>query len=161
MIPDLLLAAVLGLVVVLAIVVLTVLLRDRARTSAELAAAHAEAAALRARVDALAVQVVAARREPQEFVITHLGEDEDEPLAPSVPTRIDGKLFADLVLRETVVKAAALGHGVRRAVAPEVRNRVRFEMRREVKRSRKARKDEFRQVRQEMRDRQRAAEATA
>ena len=43
-----------------------------------------------------------------------------------------GALFADLVLRETVVKAASLAHGVRRALDPETRNRIRFEMRREV-----------------------------
>jgi len=158
---DLLVAAALVLLVVLVAALLVVFVRDRARTRAELAATRDEAAELRARIDRLAVQLAAARREPQEFVITHLGED-DEDLTPStVETHVDGKLFADLVLRETVVKAAAFGHGVRRAVAPEVRNRIRFEVRREVRRSRKARKDEFRQVRREMRDRQRAAEATA
>ena len=162
MIPDLLVAAALVLLVVLVAGLFVVLLRDRAQTRAELAATRDEAAELRARVDRLAVQVAGVRHEPQEFVITHLGEDEEyDPDPATVETHIDGKLFADLVLRETVVKAAAFGHGVRRAMAPGVRNRIRFEVRRELKRSRKARKDEFRQVRREMRDRQRAAEATA
>jgi hypothetical protein len=159
--PDLLVPAALALVVVLALALFAVLLRDRSRVRAELAATHAEAAELRSRIDALAVQVAASRREPEEFVITHLGEsDPDVDSADSLPGdgRIDGKLFADLVLRETVVKAAALGHGVRRAMAPETRNRIRFEIRREVRRSRKARKEETRQVRREMQDRRRQAE---
>jgi hypothetical protein len=159
--PDLLVPAGLALVVVLALVLLAVLIRDRSRVRAELAATHAEAADLRSRIDALAVQIAASRREPEEFVITHLGEsDPGLDAADPLPGdgRIDGKLFADLVLRETAVKAAALGHGVRRAMAPETRNRIRFEIRREVKRSRKARKEETRQVRREMQDRRRQAE---
>lgn len=159
--PDLLIPAALALVVVLALVLFAVLLRDRSRVRTEIAATHAEAAELRSRIDALAVQIAASRREPEEFVITHLGESDPEVGDVSeLPGdgRIDGKLFADLVLRETVVKAAALGHGVRRAMAPETRNRIRFEIRREVKRSRKARKEETRQVRREMQDRRRQAE---
>jgi len=159
--PDLLVPAALALVVVLALVLFAVLMRDRSRVRAELAATHAEAAELRSRIDALAVQIAASRREPEEFVITHLGEsdpDLDSADSLSGDGRIDGKLFADLVLRETVVKAAALGHGVRRAMAPETRNRIRFEIKREVKRSRKARKEETRQVRREMQDRRRQAE---
>ena len=160
--PDLLVPAALALGVVLALVLLAVLLRDRSKVRAELVATRAEAAELRSRIDALAVQVAASRREPEEFVITHLGEDGFETGPEGLPQpedqRIDGKLFADLVLRETVVKAAALGHGVRRAMAPETRNRIRFEIKREVRRSRKARKEETRQVRREMQDRRRQAE---
>ena len=37
-----------------------------------------------------------------------------------------------MVLRETVVKAASLAHGVRRGLAPATRNRIRFEMKQEV-----------------------------
>ena len=61
-----------------------------------------------------------------EYVITHLGEPEPEP--EPVPT-VAAPVFADIVLRETVVQAASLVHGVRRALAPETRNRIRFEMR--------------------------------
>lgn len=167
MTPDVLLIVALALLgalaVVLAVVLLRTLLRDRARTRAELEATRSEAAELRARIDALAVQVAAARREPEEYVITHLGEDDEPVPAGSTTTldvaRLDGRLFADIVLRETVVKAAALGHGVRRAMAPETRNRIRFEMRREVKRSRKERRAELRRIRRELQDRQRAAAA--
>jgi hypothetical protein len=160
--PTLLLALVLVVLVTLAGVLAALLLKERARSREALARTRSEAAELRARVDALAAHAAAqdrARREPEEFVITHLGEPEDEDALFSGPTatRIDGKLFADLVLRESIVKAAALTHGVRRALAPETRNRIRFEMKREVKRAKRSRKDEFRQVRDEMRARARAA----
>jgi hypothetical protein len=91
-----------------------------------------------------------------DYVITHLGEPEDEPDVESAPTVAPG-LFADLVLRETVVQTASLFHGVRRALSPESRNRIRFEMRREVKRSRKQRRADLREARREWEARQRAA----
>ncbi|MCW2795677.1 hypothetical protein, partial [Nocardioides sp.] len=69
---------------------------------------------------------------------------------------VDGPLFADLVLRETVVQAASLARGLRRALAPEMRNRIRFEMRREVKRSRKQRRADLKAARREWEARQRA-----
>ncbi|RJS47377.1 hypothetical protein [Nocardioides cavernaquae] len=158
--PTLLLALVLVVLVTLAGVLAALLLKERARSREALARTRSEAAELRARVDALAAHAAAqdrARREPEEFVITHLGEPEPEDYVGPTATRIDGKLFADLVLRESLVKAAALTHGVRRALAPETRNRIRFEMKREVKRAKRSRKDEFRQVRDEMRARARAA----
>lgn len=87
---------------------------------------------------------------PEEYVITHVGER--QPPAPAVP----GPLFADLVLRESVVRVVSLAAGMRRALAPETRNRIRFEMRREVKRARKQRKTDLRQARREWEARQRA-----
>ena len=163
--PDLLVPGALVALLVLVLVLFGWLMRDRRRTHAALGAARAEARQALAEVAALRVRVTAAEPRPEatEFVITDLGEGEGlDPVAgapyPSVDAqKIDGKLFADLVLRETVVKAAAFGHGVRRAMRPESRNRIRFEVRREIKRSRKERKDEFKQVRREMRDRQRAS----
>lgn len=158
--PTLLLTLVLVVLVTLAGVLAALLLKERARSREALAKTRSEAAELRVRVDALAAHAAAqdrARREPEEFVITHLGEPDPDDYAEPTATRIDGKLFADLVLRESLVKAAALTHGVRRALAPETRNRIRFEMKREVKRAKRSRKDEFRQVRDEMRARARAA----
>ena len=87
-----------------------------------------------------------------EFVITGLGTSAAEEAAPTVEAR----LFTDIVLRETVVHAASFVHGVRRALAPESRNRIRFEMRREVKRSRKQRRADVREARREWEARQRA-----
>jgi hypothetical protein len=93
--------------------------------------------------------------EPPEYVITHLGEVKPEPEVETVPTVAPG-MFADIVLRESVVQAASLFHGVRRALAPETRNRIRFEMRREVKRSRKQRRADLRAARREWEARQRS-----
>ena len=70
---------------------------------------------------------------------------------------MESRLFADLVLRETVVKAASFVYGVRRGLSPANRNRIWFEMRREVKRARKERKAEEREAVREWRARQRAA----
>jgi hypothetical protein len=91
-----------------------------------------------------------------EYVITRVGEPEPEP--EPVPT-VAAPVFADIVLRETVVHTASLFHGLRRALAPETRNRIRFHMRQEVKRSRKQRRIELREVRREWAARQRAAMA--
>ena len=95
------------------------------------------------------------RASATEFVITDLGQPASEP-EPAAGSSVGGALFADLVLRETVVKAASLAYGVRRALDAETRNRVRFEMRREVRRSRKQRKVETREARRAWSARQRA-----
>lgn len=92
--------------------------------------------------------------EPVDYVITKIGEPEPEP----VPT-VAAPVFADLLLKETVVQTASLFQGLRRALAPETRNRIRFHMRQEVKRSRKQRRSELREVRREWVARQRAAMA--
>ena len=93
-----------------------------------------------------------------QYVITQVGEPvpalEPEPVA-TVPAPV----FADIVARETVVQTASLVHGLRRALAPETRNRIRFHMRQEVKRSRKQRRTELREVRREWAARQRVATA--
>lgn len=87
-----------------------------------------------------------------EFVITRVGKAEPVRAVPA-------PVFADLVLKETVVQTASLFHGLRRALAPETRNRIRFHVRQEVKRSRKQRRTELREVRREWAARQRAAMA--
>lgn len=137
--------------VALTLLVLLVLVRDRRRVAAELTETRAEAAELRAKVDALALKEAASSRPAAEFVITDIDRADRVPVE-----RIEGRLFADIVLRETVVKAAAAVGGVRRALSPEVRNRVRFEMKREVKRARKERKQELKQARRDLHARQRA-----
>lgn len=74
------------------------------------------------------------------YVITAIDEVGEVAQVQAVPARIDGALFADIVARESVIKAAGLAHGLRRALSAENRNRIRFEFRREVKRSRKQRR---------------------
>lgn len=134
------LAAVLSVVLLLVLV----LVRTRAQTTRELSKAHAETALLRGQVaeieKRLALPRIAVRDHP-DYVITDLGEQESPDRAPA--PRLEAPLFADLVLRETVVQAASLVHGLRRALAAESRNRIRFEMRREVRASRKRRRREM------------------
>ena len=107
------------------------------------------------------------RAEETEYLITHLGEDtpderdaddaRDAASAPMLPVPV----FADMVLRETAVQATTLAAGLRRALSPEVRHRIRFEMRREVKRARRQRRADLRAARRDLHARQRAAEQVA
>jgi hypothetical protein len=157
--------AFLGALTLASLVLAVVLLRTRATTSRDLRSAHAETASLRAQLEDLDRRLTHAppRAHPDpEFVITHLGETGPATAPAAAPVgapvgapvvgvdaveRVDSALFADLVLRETVVKAASLTHGLRRALAPEVRNRIRFEMGREVKRARKQRRADLKAAR--------------
>ena len=84
-------------------------------------------------------------------VITRIDEPE-----PAADHRIDGSLFADLVLRESLVKGVSLAYGIGRALSPETRNRIRFLMRQEVKRARKQRRADLRAARRHLADHQRA-----
>lgn len=154
--------AVLVLLVLVALAVGTVLLllavrRHRAHTDDVLAAASTQAEELRRHLTALEERVAAetpatsvpAREEDPEYLITELGRS--KPAVPMLP----GPLFADQVVRESMIRAASLVAGLRRALAPETRNRIRFEMKREVKRSRKQRKADVRQAVREWEARQR------
>lgn len=160
--------AVIGALALLAVVLVVLLVLARSRTTRELRAARAEAASLRAQVEEIERRLAQAASRPRiepGYVITHLGEEDpvpaerDDVRASGSVERIDGALFADLVLREAVVKTASLAHGLRRALAPETRNRIRFEMRREVKRARKQRRRELRDLAQQVRATQRAEDA--
>jgi hypothetical protein len=150
------LAAVVLAAVTFVVLFAVALRRVRIRTAEELLLARAEAAALRAQVEDIERRLsTPVTTEEHEYVITRLGDEpsvEPQEPAPTVP----GPLFADLVLRESVVQAASLASGLRRALAPETRNRIRFEMKREVKRARKQRRADLRQARREWEDRQRA-----
>ena len=100
-----------------------------------------------------------------EFVITRVGQAAPEegatPSATAPAPTLSAPVFADLVLRESVVQTASLFQGLRRALTPETRNRIRFHVRAEVKRSRKQRRAELREVRREWAARQRATMAAA
>ncbi len=148
--------------VLLAVLVLVLLV---AATRRALVRVRHEADALVGRVaeleQRLAAQETAAPGVPaateaadREYVITHLGE---EPEAAAAAPVVPAPVFADLVLRESVVQAATLAAGLRRALSPETRHRIRFEMRREVKRARKQRRADLRAARRDLHDRERAA----
>jgi hypothetical protein len=152
------LAATGALVIGLALVAVVVAVRAQRRA----AGADGLVASLAERVAALEergtdVRPPAADAGPSTYVITQL----DRPERADVPVArdIDGRLFADIVARETVVKAASWTHGLRRALSPENRNRIRFEVRQEVRRTGRARRAETKQALREYRARERAASA--
>jgi hypothetical protein len=153
--------ALVGVLALVTVGLAVALWRGRVHTRRELARAREESAELRAELAAieqrLAEPATSTAEAGSDYVITRVGEAEDdaEP-APVVEGTIDRQLFADLVLRETVVRAGGLAHGLRRALSPAVRNRIRFEVRREVKRSRKQRRADLREARREWQARQRA-----
>jgi hypothetical protein len=127
----------------LATVVLGALLvRERRRNDVALGAAFAGQAELRRLVEerlGSAGGSVAAAPAPAEFLITDAGErvDVDERTVPE-------RLVLSATLGEPLVKATAFTYGVRRALGAESRHRIRFAMRREVRRSRKHRRQEMR-----------------
>ncbi len=86
------------------------------------------------------------------MLITDLGAAGEEE---AEVRRVEGRLFADAMVREAVVKAASFGYGVRRALTPENRNRIRFLMKQEVKRSRRQRRADLRAARRYLADQQR------
>jgi hypothetical protein len=145
-------------VVALTALALAVIARRRAH--------HAEAA-LAALADRIAVLESPATAAPQPlvsdapttYVITGIGVD-DEPEAPPLARPIDGRLFADIVARETVVKAASWTHGLRRALSPESRNRIRFQVRQETRQAGRERRAEMKQALREFRARERDAART-
>lgn len=148
----------LGGVAIVALVVvvmglLVALSRLRARTDREMAAAYEETVALRERLDRLEAErpgQATARPIVTEYRITGLGEPE-----PDEPAHLERAVFADLLLRESVIRLGSLGHGVRRALSAESRHRIRFEMKRELKRTRKQRRAEQREAYRDWQARQR------
>lgn len=142
---------------VVVLLLLTVVLRRarraRRRLEDELAASREELAAVQRRLDALA-----RRLEPRpvpdatEYVITTAGEpDPDDVAAAAPPVPVSGRQFASLALGESLVTVISFGHGVRRALSAENRNRIGFEMRREVRRSRKQRRRAEKEARRHLR----------
>jgi hypothetical protein len=128
------LAVLAGLVALAAVVLAAV---ERRRTRAELRSCHAEIAALRTRVDDLGR--APGRERNEDYVITTL------PVVAPVPDddRV-GAGFVSVAAGESLVRLVSLAHGLRRALSPESRNRIGFEMRREVKRARKQRRRDVR-----------------
>lgn len=149
----------LGALALGALLLVVALVRLRARTRADLAAARDESAALRERLDRLEAEQArpepAVRAEEREYTITHLGEQPAAQRQEVEPVSLEKTVFADLLLRESVIRLGSLSHGVRRALSAESRNRIRFEMRREVKRARKQRRVEQREAYREWQARRR------
>ena len=156
----------LALVLLVVVLVLTTVVRRLAARVAVLEAAVRTAPA------PAAERAFRSTEPPTSYVITAVedgadradraGATADREVAATpgvVQGRIDGVLFADIVAREGVIKAAGLVHGVRRALDPETRNRIRFEMKREVKRSRRQRRADLKAALRDLQARERADQA--
>lgn len=125
----------------------------RRRMQADVRSCRAEIADLRARVDELSRTSGRPERDRHDdYVITTL------PLVapPEEPVQGDAREaagFVSLAVGESLVRVVSLAHGVRRALSPENRHRIGFEMRREVKRARKQRRRDVREAQRHLRTR--------
>lgn len=139
----LVLAAVAAAALVASAVLLVALLRQRGRSRADLEAvlahARAETGELRRRLEALTERIERPAPGEAEFVITSVGE----AVPATEPLEVPDRLVLGATLGEPLVKAAAFTHGVRRALSAESRNRIRFAMRQEARRSRRERRREM------------------
>jgi hypothetical protein len=150
--------------VALAALLLALLGVRRARRAEALAARLADRVALLESPVTDVPRPVADDADATAYVITGLEPhptDRDEPGRVPVAAPIDGRLFADIVARETVVKAASWTAGLRRALSAESRNRIRFQVRQETRRAGRERRAETKQALREFRARERAAGARA
>ncbi len=66
-------------------------------------------------------------------------------------TALTAGRFASVAVGESLVRVLSLGYGVRRALSAENRNRIRFEMRREVKRARRQRRRDLKEAKRHLR----------
>jgi hypothetical protein len=141
-------------VVLLALAVLLArAFRGRRRLEDELAASREELVMVQRRLDALARRLEPRPvPDPTEYVITTAGEPDPDDVAAAAPAvPVTGRQFASMALGESLVTIFSFGYGVRRALSAENRNRIGFEMRREVRRSRKERKRVEKQARRHLR----------
>jgi hypothetical protein len=151
-------AAVALLLVCVVVLVLRSRTISRRHLAAALARAEAETAELRSRLDALTEQLERQsssmiRVDDPAYVITDAGAP---PLEPTIADRV----VLSATLGEPLVKVVAFGHGMRRALSAESRNKIWFEMRREVRRARKQRRREMKDAWRRMQAADRASQAT-
>jgi hypothetical protein len=137
--------------------------RSRRRMSEELRASREELRSLRDRFEELSAALAAppSGRDGGEDVGGYLITSLPDTRAAGVPpagaaaagTPVDLRRFAVLAAGESLVRLVSLGYGVRRALSPRSRDRVRLEMREEMRRSRRRRRDELREARRYLRSR--------
>lgn len=143
-----------ALAVLLLAVVLAVMVRHavaaRHELAVQLAATRDDVERLERQVDELERALRRFRAEAREagderaYVVTDAGVVRLTD-ASAAPDQVEARpvpdgLVLSATLGEPLVKAAAFGHGVRRALRAESRNRIRFAMRQEVRRSRRQRR---------------------
>jgi hypothetical protein len=141
-------------VLLLVAVLLVVVLRSRAAARRALATSHAETELLRQRLEALEERLETTSASLVEtrdaYLITDAGLEKPPP-------NVSDRVVLSATFGEPLVKVVAFGHGVVRALSPESRNRIWFEMKREVRRARKQRRRETKEAWRAMRADQRAA----
>jgi uncharacterized membrane protein len=144
-------AAVVAVLLVLG-VLLAVSLAGRARVRRDLDDSREQLEALRHRVDELSASAatVPAAVPPAEYLITSIAAPHSAALEPPAGVPLSTGEFVSVALAESLVRIASFGYGVRRALSAENRNRIAFEMRREVKRSRRQRRQEVKQARRNL-----------
>jgi len=145
---------------------------SRAGLQQQLVGAREDVLALTERIEALSAEVVetrrvaeeqAARHEVAPFVITGVVAEPDLDVTPREAQIVHAieagkpQWVPAKPLREALVRTVAFGHGVRRALSPDNRDRIMLEMRAEVRRSRRQRKAELKAVRKYLRDRRNSA----
>jgi hypothetical protein len=128
--------------------------RDRSRLRQELSSARAQTQELRERLDSCVQDLEQVTRtfvdERGAYLITDAGLEKTEP-------DVSNRLVLSATFGEPLVKVVSLGHGLARALSPESRNRIRFEMRREVRRARKQRRRDTKEAWRQMRADERSA----
>lgn len=147
--------------------------RSAMRTRTELVEVRAQAARDRLELAALGARLEAAEAEAAHLrqaalepvdsgsgvLITSVGTqsrvDPDVPLVIERP-EVQGTVV-DREVVERLVRVAGLTHGIRRALSPAARNRIRFEYKQAVKQARKHRRAETRVAVREYRAKVRAA----
>ena len=149
-----------GAAVVSLLLACALVLRSRTMSRRELAvalsAAQSETAELRRRLDSLSEQLerqssaVIRADDPAHVIITDAGVPRRDPT-------VADRVVLSATVGEPLVKVVAFGHGVRRALSAESRNKIWFEMRREVRRARKQRRREMKDAWRRMQAEDRAA----
>ncbi len=157
------LALVVGLAVTVTLLAVTcallaVVLAGSRRAGRSLDAARAEVAQLTTRIERMErTPRMAPPVVPEsEYLITGVGTGRSDD-AEADPAEVQTRFVVSSTLGEPLVKALAFAFGVRRALAPANRNRIRFEMRREVRLARKRRRRDALRKRRESARRPREA----
>jgi hypothetical protein len=145
--------AVVATALLVVVCLLLVVVAGRRRLARDLAESRRQIEELAARVDALRPPPSAppAVRPETEYLITTVGEAPSTTAVEAPVEPLSAQQFASIAVGESLVRIVSFGYGVRRALSAENRNRIRFEMRREVRRSRKQRRRDLKRARHHLR----------